>query len=642
MSPASKINGACIICRKRKVKCDLTQVGQPCTNCRSGEYDCLPHRRKRRRYTVTDSPDDSANVTQQGQVADHNESMAPPRSSLPVVTGSEQIAIVVDDSDQRTSPVFGDSSTTEYSYVGRCEYLGGQIHFTEDLTRRPSRSRPDVSPHDSDLHFLQIQHALDLPPRPVRAALVSAFMERCHPWTPIVELSWVNEPNHRHDSLLLEQSVFLAGSRVLNSPLTYASSQEYYARARTLFFHGHPRNTLLSIVATCLLQWWNPTGPETISTDTSSFWTRIGIELAHQMGLHLEPKDQPHKGFRRRLWWTLVTRDNIVSVGVGRPRTINLDDSTVKAPSINDFPVVDTNAHLFVAYVSICRQMGDLAEAHRRRLLTDARRRSFENSLFCWIHQLPPSLKVSYEQPSKVLSAYSLEKFQLHICYFVSLLILYKGTRVNTPESTAALMAASFIAGMLEEIMARDEIRYLGPIFPFYALAAGLTGLTGYRYTDLRTKTEDDFAVIKAVLEHLGHRWQSANGVSCALLRVREMVQGQSTLDYAPVPLTPSLCRFFEAFSPDLCRFWHFQSPRPTVSSSDPNRDSQDSARLSHIILPREEPVVTQTQTLISDQVDLQRSTHDEDLPLFNDAALGTDAAWLFDDAFFTENSVLG
>lgn len=206
-----------------------------------------------------------------------------------------------------TRPSPQDKSVTEQTYVGRSDYLGGhQVPFSDEVDIPSPTSSPKPGLEDIDLRYLQLKKAFDLPPRTTRTSLIDAFMEWCHPWTPIVERQWLDDPK---PSLLL-QSVFLAGSRVLSSPLIYASSKDYYDRAKTLFFHGHERNTLLSIVAVCLLQWWNPTGPEKISTSTSGFWVRIGVGLAYQVGLHLEPADGPFKSFRRRLWWSLVVSNS--------------------------------------------------------------------------------------------------------------------------------------------------------------------------------------------------------------------------------------------------------------------------------------------------------------------------------------------
>lgn len=180
------------------------------------------------------------------------------------------------------------------------------------LPSRPSSPKPALS--NLSQQFLQLQRSFELPPRSLRSSLIDAFMEWCHPWMPIVEKQWL-EPGAVHkQSMLLLQSVFLAGSRVSSSHLVPVSSSEYYQRAKTLFLHGHEENTMTSIVAACLLQWYNPTGPEKVSSDTSGFWLRTAVDLAHQVGLHREPGSGPARGFRRRLWWTLVVSIALVSI----------------------------------------------------------------------------------------------------------------------------------------------------------------------------------------------------------------------------------------------------------------------------------------------------------------------------------------
>ncbi|MBE3049954.1 fungal specific transcription factor domain-containing protein [Candidatus Bathyarchaeota archaeon] len=200
-----------------------------------------------------------------------------------------------------------ETPTTEQSYVGRSEYLSSQVPFTED-SAVPQKSPPRKEELSAlDIQTLTLKKAFDLPPRTIRESLIDAFMERCHPWMPIVDRHWLEEHDQRQPpSLLLLQAVFLAGSRVLSSPLVHTSSSEFYERAKALFFNGHEQNTTLAVVAASLLQWWSPTGPEKFSTNTSGFWVRIGVELAYQVGLHKEPTERRFKSFKRRLWWTLV------------------------------------------------------------------------------------------------------------------------------------------------------------------------------------------------------------------------------------------------------------------------------------------------------------------------------------------------
>lgn len=134
---------------------------------------------------------------------------------------------------------------------------------------------------------------------------MDSFNKYCAPWTPVIDPKWLDES--APPSMLLLQSIFLAGSRVTKGHLEYGSSELFYRRAKLLFFFGGGDNPLISIVAACLLHWYNPVGPEDVSTDTSGFWIRTAGAMAFQIGLHKEPPpNAKNRGLRRRLWWSLV------------------------------------------------------------------------------------------------------------------------------------------------------------------------------------------------------------------------------------------------------------------------------------------------------------------------------------------------
>jgi hypothetical protein len=133
-------------------------------------------------------------------------------------------------------------------------------------------------------------------------------MERCYPWTPIIQRSWLEEGEGKIASLLLVQAVFLAASRVSSSPTiaAYASPREFYQRAKTLFWTGHEHDALMTIRAAFILNWYIPHGPEQISFDKSKFWIHIAVGLAHQISLHKESPLAKARVMKRRLWWSLV------------------------------------------------------------------------------------------------------------------------------------------------------------------------------------------------------------------------------------------------------------------------------------------------------------------------------------------------
>ncbi|KAJ5121750.1 hypothetical protein N7526_008687, partial [Penicillium atrosanguineum] len=462
----------------------------------------------------------------------------------------------------------GEPFIKEESYRGRSEYLGGSVPFDENMVK-PGHETTYTSPQASaaDLRMLREQGAFELPPVAVQRQLMDSFNKYCVPWTPVIDPKWLDET--APPSMLLLQSIFLAGSRVSKAHLDYGSSEVFYRRAKLLFFFGGGNDALISIVAACLLHWYNPVGPEDVSTDTSGFWIRTAGAMAFQIGLHKEPPPNArYRGLRRRLWWSLVIRDNVISVGVGRPRTINLRDSDVLPPSMNDFPVKDFQAQVFLAYCTISCHLGDTVEYYLRKEISRKRRVDLENAVYRWAKQVFPKLRTSATLQEDSTTS-NLEVQQLLVMYFVVLTILHRSPTPDSVPPAGALVASSFIAGIYEEFLLRDELRYLGPVFAFYPLCAGLSLLSSCRYPQLQSTAEHELTVIKLSLQKLSERWLSAVGPLRALSKLTEKVRDQGPFEGPPPTLDFDTASFFESFDVKLCKQWRLigQAAEPASSN---------------------------------------------------------------------------
>lgn len=280
-----------------------------------------PYTRKRKRFTNSLSPRRSAPVTDLDPLSQRSSQLAagpvegsvPPPPRLASSSSGREDVIAADPVPVPVSD--GEPFIKEESYRGRSEYLGGSILFDENMVK-PGHETTYTSPQAStaDLQMLREQGAFELPPVAVQRQLMDSFNKYCAPWTPVVDPKWLDES--APPSMLLLQSIFLAGSRVSKAHLDYGSSEVFYRRAKLLFFFGGGNNSLVSIVAACLLHWYNPVGPEDVSTDTSGFWIRTAGAMAFQIGLHKEPPpNAKDRGLRRRLWWSLV-------VGIHLPSSV--------------------------------------------------------------------------------------------------------------------------------------------------------------------------------------------------------------------------------------------------------------------------------------------------------------------------------
>ncbi|KAK3044162.1 hypothetical protein LTS18_002016, partial [Coniosporium uncinatum] len=269
---------ACVICHKKKVKCDIDLVtGGRCTNCERDDYECQPRERKRKRFTLSPSP--PVRTQHERRKSSVNGLQQPAVSATEpfgyTVPGPESISTETTVATQVAGPVkvsLSEQPSPNISYLGRSEYISADLPVDQGGEAVPQYLK---GPSEKDIETLHLQQVFDLPPRPLRESILDSFWKRCWPWTPIVERAWVEGKTHDQVSPLLMQAMLLAGSRVSPTPSAQSIAAECYRKAKTLFYLGAEKDPITILVSTCLLFWMNPEGPEHISIDTSGFWLRL-------------------------------------------------------------------------------------------------------------------------------------------------------------------------------------------------------------------------------------------------------------------------------------------------------------------------------------------------------------------------------
>ncbi|KAH8812275.1 fungal-specific transcription factor domain-containing protein [Xylogone sp. PMI_703] len=541
---------ACSTCHKKKIRCDKQPGTDTCSNCYVANVICRPHERKRKR----DHRDRSRSPLRKGAYVNPSSKPAPlwnPAQRQHTTSYTQQASDAQPNSEHQQ--VDGTPSVNPpRSYLGRAEYISGVVPIDEDDARMYPQDYPqDVPEHD--MQYLRDIGAFDLPSRAMRSSLIESFMERCAPWMPIVNRDELEGPK---PSILLLQAVFAAGSRVSTASQLQDAGRAFYRRAKALFHMEIEKDPLTVIRAICILQWWNPSGPEHVSMNASSFWIHMGVALAHQVGLHREPNPKEARAsLRRKLWWVLFVRDCMISLSHGRPRSICIEDCNVRRPTVDDF-VTTQDAHLFMAYVEISSIVADITEASVRGTLGRCRRLSVETRLSDWIQNLPPDLSI-YNQQTGKLAPYQFKARQLHLPYFTALVILYRPAVPGTILSPAAILASSFIAGIFEEFIARDEIGMLASTFIFHLLASAITELLCYQYPALWTKAEPELEILNQALIELTKRFPSGHGAQRVIRHATQTVKKETQSEDPPVfNETPEQFNFFRSFGPELCSKW--------------------------------------------------------------------------------------
>lgn len=194
------------------------------------------------------------------------------------------------------------------SYLGRSDYVSGHIAIDEgDATQYRTLASTTRAVQDLKTQILGKLTLVEPPEGMFRQTLIRNFMQRCRPWMPLIEEFDLPKLDLKNVNCLLTTAMLVAGSVVSSAPQAIEVSHRCYHRAKVLFYTGAEKNDIRVVMATILFHWLSPSGPEHVSIDSNSFWLKVGVGLAQQLGLHREPSPRMEDaGLRRRIWWTLV------------------------------------------------------------------------------------------------------------------------------------------------------------------------------------------------------------------------------------------------------------------------------------------------------------------------------------------------
>ncbi|KAM0549863.1 hypothetical protein ACHAPJ_009110 [Fusarium lateritium] len=258
-----------------------------------------------------------------------------------------------------------------------------------------------------------------------------------------------------------------------------AARKHHYLRAKTLYDVDHETDRNIIAAALFLLGfWWN--GPE--DQKDSWFWLGCATTYAQSLGMHRSPATSrlsPEKrSLRKRIWWSIYTRDRHTAACLGRPCRIRDEDCDVEPLNEDDFYFDDgTNDSLIppqkdyhVSYVlemaKVAEILGDIviAEYSPRRPASDQYGGTrLKNRLEEWEAQLPRCMQRS--TPDETLGA-PFWATMLHMAYqnYYILLFRPKATEDLSPSEAAgdvwARRAADCITRMTEDLLAVGTIRF--------------------------------------------------------------------------------------------------------------------------------------------------------------------------------------
>lgn len=367
-------------------------------------------------------------------------------------------------------------------------------------------------------------------------------------------------------SMLLAQAVWFAASWIDKSS---TAPSQFYQQAKALLWSGSESDPFVAVKAALLLMSHDRQATGNAMFDNSELWLHVAVAIAYRIKLHRDLPPDAKSGIRRRLWWTIVTQDSLMSLLYARPRAINLKDSDVRGLDDIDFVNSEADSAAFSLYVDIINVLGDMVECYRRGSMDYVQRSSIENSLHLWRIRLCQYESVDTDRGISQSTDQSSTVRQLKLPYLTALVLLSTSQRTLSTArnswasslqiSAVASIAASLSAEIFKSMLEHDEIEYLGPVFTIYLYSASMALLRLWAYPGLWRAAQPDLQTLREVLLSLARHDADVADAVKALDNALECLKTRQQYRPADLPSVPdqALClKFFETMSPEGCRLW--------------------------------------------------------------------------------------
>ncbi|KAI9037575.1 Zn(II)2Cys6 transcription factor [Aspergillus affinis] len=383
-------NIACQTCRQRKVRCSLNITGVPCIGCAQDGAECVvdPKRQERLQRTrmarVQHPPTPSSASFPNSSRGDRTQEisprasgpephMTPPGNALP--SPRKDVSLPQDpvESEERYGLEIAAAALGQPQKTGQVPfYAGGGTGPTSALDVCVAEqslsshflvpSSPSVHLAEEDKKYLQIKGVFTIPAVQTCDNLLRAYFRHVHPILPILEPDSILNCHHagrlgEHNVLILWCIFFVASNFVpphVYEQEGYGSRKEMkaamYARANCMYNHGGEMDKIILLQAALLMAFWHSEADEHTQP---WYWMGIAISLCQMLGLHRDPDSSKYNSsvsnrlrhLWRRLWWSCFSRDRWLSLTLGRPLRIDLNDCDTPMPSADDFLSDTTRMH---------------------------------------------------------------------------------------------------------------------------------------------------------------------------------------------------------------------------------------------------------------------------------------------------------
>ncbi|KAK0638656.1 hypothetical protein B0T16DRAFT_394537 [Cercophora newfieldiana] len=335
---------ACLNCRQRKVRCDVTgrPPGTGCNNCNLDHVPCTvePCRRRKKIMVRFGHASGAQHGLPAVQLAAHQQYPLGFQPQAPQdVSGLQYEA-------PAQHAMMAPNGQPQFRFFPRAHSLPRYI-----------RPLPAESFGAEDLDYIANKGTFLLPSPKLLSAILTKYAEVVHPALPVLDLdevlSTINQPEGQLAGPQLSlfafhAMMFAAIGFVELDVLNEAGFRDgasarrtFYSKAVTLFGLDAERDRLAAIQGMLLLTFFYQ-GNDGSSKDPW-YWLAVANSGAEFIALNEDPKlmtnDPARQKLRKRLWWCLCMRDRMVAMGMRRQGRVQAFYHKVPLLEISDFDI---------------------------------------------------------------------------------------------------------------------------------------------------------------------------------------------------------------------------------------------------------------------------------------------------------------
>lgn len=366
------------------------------------------------------------------------------------------------------------------------------------------------------------------------------YFEDCYAWCPVLDRETLQDELSR--SPVLQNALALLGSHIRPPMLPHDSPVAHYDRARRMIYEDEEQDTLACLKSILLFYWWAPRSPAMVHRHSSWWWTSVVIRHAQQLNVHraAQPPDLNDQvsAMWRRSWWTAFARERLTALCQSKPPIINPEDCSIPKPSLDDFPLNvrdQTKPLIFINWVGLCDIIGRIARLLSRSMAgktsdNPSPLSPLAEELGEWIRCLPPRIRI--DLASRYVSTFDKDAYQMHIPYLASVIVLNL-THGSEPSALPvavppAIFAASCVARIFKDILAKGDTRFLMPITSWYCGVSFIALVSASRDPVLGDAVKADLEIITLMCDQLRRMWASAQVIYGGFERLRAAAERES------------------------------------------------------------------------------------------------------------------